>query len=229
MRRIDVGVQEADRHASMSCCCRRRPDVPAPPHPGQQHRAIGGEAFRHLQPQVARDQRLRPLHVEIVLLEAVLVGDLQRIAEPGGGDQRAPRALAFDQRIGGSVVPWITRSSDDAAIPASRRIACVPAITASSGAMRRQQLAGRPTRSGSASTRSVKVPPISTASRAQCMTYRCCGQLWRRDRGRNRRPSSFANDRTLVARHLSSPAITDAMVGPSPCGVPSTYMLTINR
>jgi hypothetical protein len=67
----------------------------------QQHRAIGSDALRHAEAQITRHQRLGPLHVDVVLLEAVLPGDLQRIAEPLGGEQGGARALALDQRIGG--------------------------------------------------------------------------------------------------------------------------------
>ena len=78
MRGIDVGVQEADRdrldvlraqrrdQAFQRCLIER-----------QQHGAIGSEAFGHFQSQLARDQRLGPLHVEVVLFETMLVGDLQ--------------------------------------------------------------------------------------------------------------------------------------------------------
>ena len=40
-------------------------------------------------------------HEDVVLLEAVLVGDLDRIAEALGGDQRRPGALALDDGVGG--------------------------------------------------------------------------------------------------------------------------------
>ena len=45
----------------------------------QQHRAIGGDPLGHAEAQVARHQRLRPLHLDVVLLEAVLPGDLDGI------------------------------------------------------------------------------------------------------------------------------------------------------
>ena len=66
-----------------------------------QHGAVGGDALRHAAPPGAGDQRLRPLHVDVVLLEAVLPGDLDRIAEALGRHQRRAGALAFDQRVGG--------------------------------------------------------------------------------------------------------------------------------
>ncbi len=44
----------------------------------QQHGAVGGHALGHAEAQVARHQRLRPLHVDVVLLEAMLPGHLER-------------------------------------------------------------------------------------------------------------------------------------------------------
>ena len=46
-------------------------------------------------------QRRRLHHEDVVLLEAVLEGDLDRIAEALGDDQRGLRALALDDRVGG--------------------------------------------------------------------------------------------------------------------------------
>ena len=130
----------------MSCCAQRR-------HQAfqrrlierQQHGAIGSQAFGHFQPQVARDQRLRPLHVEIVLLEAMLVGDLQQIAEAGGGDQRASA-----RPCARSAHWWQAscRGSPDRArmrrYRPPRRIACVPGDhRLVRRVMRRQQLRGQ--------------------------------------------------------------------------------------
>ena len=67
----------------------------------QQHRAVGGDPFGDAEAQVARHQRLGPLHVDVVLLEAMLPGHLERIAEACRRDQGRPRALAFDQGVGG--------------------------------------------------------------------------------------------------------------------------------
>ena len=67
----------------------------------QQHGAVGCHALRHAEAQVARYQRLRPLHVDVVLLEAVLPRHLDGIAEALRRDQRRARTLALDQRIGG--------------------------------------------------------------------------------------------------------------------------------
>ena len=66
----------------------------------QQDRPIGREAFGHFQAQIAGHQRRWTLHVEVVLLEAMFVGDFQRIAETGGGDQCGSSTVALDQRIG---------------------------------------------------------------------------------------------------------------------------------
>ena len=82
VRGIDVAVQEADRHASMRSRAQRvgqrrdRAVVELQPH-----LAARIHPFRHAEAQVARHQRLRPLHVEVVLLEAVLVRHLDAVAE----------------------------------------------------------------------------------------------------------------------------------------------------
>ena len=67
----------------------------------QQHGAVGRDALGHAEAQVARHQRIGPLHVDVVLLEAVLPGDLQRIAKARRRHQRRARALALDQGVGG--------------------------------------------------------------------------------------------------------------------------------
>jgi hypothetical protein len=67
----------------------------------QQCSTIGRHALGHAEAQVARHQRLGPLHVDVVLLETVFPGDLERIAEALRRDQRRDGALAFDQGIGG--------------------------------------------------------------------------------------------------------------------------------
>ena len=102
MHGIDIGVQETDRHRLDALLAQRRNQaIQRCITERQQHGAIGSQALGHLQPQIARNQGRRPLHIKVVLFETVFIGDLQRIAEAGSGDQRAPRPLAFDQRIGG--------------------------------------------------------------------------------------------------------------------------------
>ncbi len=67
----------------------------------QQHGAVGRHPLGYAEAQIARHQRIGPLHVDVVLLEAVLPGHLERVAEALGGEQRGAGALALDQRVGG--------------------------------------------------------------------------------------------------------------------------------
>src|SRR6516225_2862584 len=53
------------------------------------------------QAQPARNERRRQIDVDVVLLEAVFVADLDHVAEALGGEKRGPGALALDERIGG--------------------------------------------------------------------------------------------------------------------------------
>ena len=65
------------------------------------HGAVHVHALRHREAQLARHQRLRLDDVDVVLVEAALVGDLDDVAETVGGDQRRARALALDDGVGG--------------------------------------------------------------------------------------------------------------------------------
>ena len=66
-----------------------------------QHGALRIDALAHRQAQPARHQRRRQIDIEVVLLEAVLVADLDHVAKTFGGEQRGLGALPLDQRIGG--------------------------------------------------------------------------------------------------------------------------------
>jgi hypothetical protein len=97
MRRVDVAVQEADRdgfHLLRLQDGNERGDGVLVEL--QQYRSVRGDAFRHGVAPVARDERLRPFHVDVVLLEAVLVGDLDGVAKSVRRHQRRDRALALD-------------------------------------------------------------------------------------------------------------------------------------
>ena len=100
--RIGEAVQKPDRHGldllRNKCLNRAGNAVVVERH---QHRALGIDAFAHRQPQPARHQRRRQVDIEIVLLEAVFVADLDHVAKAFGGQQRGLGALALDQRIGG--------------------------------------------------------------------------------------------------------------------------------
>ena len=58
------------------------------------------DPLRHDKAQPARHQGRRQVDIDVVLLEAVLVADLDRVAEAFGRDQRGPGALALDDRVG---------------------------------------------------------------------------------------------------------------------------------
>ncbi len=78
MRRVDVGMQEADRGGfDVLALEHRHQRVQRGFVKLQQGGAVGGQAFRDFQAQVALHQRGGAVHVEVVLLEAVLVGDFQ--------------------------------------------------------------------------------------------------------------------------------------------------------
>ena len=67
----------------------------------QQDLAGGVHPLRHGQAQPARHQRPRAVDVDVVLLEAVLVGHLQRVAVALRRDERRHGAAALDERVGG--------------------------------------------------------------------------------------------------------------------------------
>ena len=66
----------------------------------RQHPALRVDALAHREAQPARHQGRRQVDVDVVLLEAVLVPDLDRVAKALGGDERGFGALALDQRVG---------------------------------------------------------------------------------------------------------------------------------
>ncbi len=101
MRRVGETVQEADgdrldrlrldlaEDAGDIRLVERRDDCPLRVHP------LGDAPA-----PAARHQRRRQVDVDVILLEAVLVADLDGVAKPLGGDQRGPCALALDQSVG---------------------------------------------------------------------------------------------------------------------------------
>ena len=66
----------------------------------RQHAAVGEKPLVQLEAQMARRQRGRPLHEQIVHVVAVLAPDLDGVAKAARGDQRGARALALDQGVG---------------------------------------------------------------------------------------------------------------------------------
>ena len=65
------------------------------------HGTVHVHALRHRETQLAWHQRPRLDDVDVVLVEAALVGDLDHVAEAVGGDQRRARPLALDNGVGG--------------------------------------------------------------------------------------------------------------------------------
>ncbi len=63
--------------------------------------AAAVEPLGNAEAQLARHQRRRLLHEDVVLLEAMLEGYLDRIAEALGDDQRRLRTLALNDGVGG--------------------------------------------------------------------------------------------------------------------------------
>ena len=100
--RVRVGVEQRDRH-------RLRP---AGEHAvdgrlqgrgieRDDHAAVRGKAFDHLEYPPPGHQRRRLVHVEVVGLVALLPPDEQHVAEAVRGEQGGGAALAFDDRVGG--------------------------------------------------------------------------------------------------------------------------------
>ena len=101
VRRIGVGMQQADRDAlhgfaaerrdrgGDACCVERYRD-----------RAVRPQLLDHLQPQPPFHQGTRLGPVQVVQHRHAQVADLQDVAEALGGDQRGACALALENRVG---------------------------------------------------------------------------------------------------------------------------------
>ena len=66
---------------------------------GAPHGAVDQDPLVDLEAEVARRDRPRPLHVEVVHVVAMLAGDLHGVAEALGRDEGGPRALALDEGV----------------------------------------------------------------------------------------------------------------------------------
>ena len=93
--RKPIATLSAPSAASLSASCIDRLLVERRDDP-----AARVDALRHDKAQAARHQGRRQVDIDVVLLEAVLVPDLDRVAEPLGRNQRGPGALALDDRVG---------------------------------------------------------------------------------------------------------------------------------
>ena len=67
----------------------------------RQHAAVRGHALGHGEAQLARNERRGLDQIEVVLIEAALVGDREHVAKTCGRDQGGERALALDHGVGG--------------------------------------------------------------------------------------------------------------------------------
>ena len=65
-----------------------------------QHLARGIDALRHREAAEARDQGLRLVDEDVVLVVAPLIGDIEDVAETLGGDEGGDGALALDDGVG---------------------------------------------------------------------------------------------------------------------------------
>ena len=100
--RIGEAVQEADRNG-LDVLAGERFDGAGHARIVERHlhRALGVDALADRQPKPARHQRRRQIDIDVVLLEAVFVPDLDDVAKALGGQKRCLGALALDQSVGG--------------------------------------------------------------------------------------------------------------------------------
>ena len=117
--RVAVGVQEADRDGLDARVLEPRDGrAGARLVQRREHAAVGLDALRDLEPQVARHQRRRLVDEEVVHVVAAFAPDLDRVAEARRREEPRPRALALDQRVGGQRGPVDQRA--DIGGPAAR-------------------------------------------------------------------------------------------------------------
>ncbi|GIU87056.1 MAG: hypothetical protein KatS3mg009_1571 [Acidimicrobiia bacterium] len=90
----EIGVQQAHRDRLDVLGQRGQAAVP-----GLQHRPVGTDAFRDLEPQLARHQRCGPVRERVVQRRAGLAGDLDHVGEAAGRHQRRARAAPLQQRV----------------------------------------------------------------------------------------------------------------------------------
>ena len=67
--------------------------------------AVGADPLAHAVAALERHERLRMRGAEPVEVRAVLPPQVQQVLEPGGRDERGPRSLALEQRVGGDGRP----------------------------------------------------------------------------------------------------------------------------
>ena len=100
MRGIEEGAHEEDGHGlDFQALQLIRQDFEGTRIEGHQDFALRVDPLGHLEAQLARDQRLVPLVMQVERVGPVGAGDLQHIAEAFRGDQSAFRATPLDQRV----------------------------------------------------------------------------------------------------------------------------------
>ncbi len=100
--RVGVPMQKPDRHALDPVAGQgRHGSIHGRQIQGAQHAAPCVQPLPNGQTQPTGDQRLRPVDVNVVLLETVLQGHLYGIAVPLGCQQSRSSPAALDQRVGG--------------------------------------------------------------------------------------------------------------------------------
>ena len=98
---VHVGVQQADRQRLHALGGQLGDDSAGSVLvEGAKDRAVGQEPLADLTPQAPWHERRRRVDEEVVHVVATFVTDLERVAEPLGGQERRPRALALDERVG---------------------------------------------------------------------------------------------------------------------------------
>jgi hypothetical protein len=101
VHRIDIGMQETNRHAFDRGCLQCADEIRKCALVERlDDLATRAQPLRDRQAQIPRHQRRRPLHPDVVLLEAILVRHLDGVAEAFRDKQRGFRAFALDHRVG---------------------------------------------------------------------------------------------------------------------------------
>jgi len=101
VRWVHVRVQQADRDR-LDALGDQLADDPARSVlvEGLPDLAIGQEPLAHFAAKPPRHEGRRRIDEEVVHVVAAFVADLERVAEALGGQERRPRALALDERVG---------------------------------------------------------------------------------------------------------------------------------
>ena len=103
---IAIGVEQADGDGLGARVAEPGDGRPrAPVVEWHEDTTVRGHALRHLEPQVAGDERRGRVDEDVVHVVAAFVPDLDGVAEARGGQESRPRALALDEGVGGQRRP----------------------------------------------------------------------------------------------------------------------------